>query len=265
MLIYAKRVIALIMDLIWVKPTGTEDDMNNILETKILIIGSGKLARHLIHWYKISHPQAIVFNWTRKHHSKTELSVYLNQCTHILLAISDSSIVSFYEENLEDICRKKSMMVTHFSGALVDSRIHAAHPLMSFPNELFDHFVYAQIYFALSEDIPLSFLLPHFTNKTFFIKNQYRPLYHALCVAAGNFPQLIWNSVYVSLNKLSIPNEAFDCYIEQITKNFIHYKENSLTGPLIRKDHETIEKNINALESSLLKNIYQAFRNEYNP
>ena len=59
-----------------------------------------------------------------------------------------------------------------------------------------------------------------------------------------------------ALHKL--PAAAFDLYIQKITENFLLMKEKAITGPILRKDILTINKNIEALSGTVLQAIYQA-------
>ena len=177
------------------------------------------------------------------------------------MAISDKSIVPFFEEHLKNSKAK----VVHFSGALYDSRIFGTHPLMSFPQELLESEVYGQIQFAVDESVAsLQSILPGFENSFFKIPSDKKALYHALCVTSGNFPQLLWSLCAKEFINLNVPEKAFELYILQITKLFLAHKEKSLTGPLVRGDLETIEKNISALSrNQSLFAIYKTFAEVY--
>jgi hypothetical protein len=53
------------------------------------------------------------------------------------------------------------------------------------------------------------------------LNSQDKALYHALCVLAGNFPQMLWNEVSEKMQLLEIPEASLDLYIKQITES--HY------------------------------------------
>lgn len=234
--------------------------------SSLLLIGSGRLALHLKHWLKLNNPTQVnpvnpvnLLTWSR-HEPIETLASLLNKTDTALLAIKDDAVISFYETHLE----KLNIRSVHFSGALHDSRLISAHPLMSFTNELLPDEVYPQIHFTLSGVEKLTDIFPHFNNNYSLITPEQKPLYHALCVIAGNFPQLLWLETLSEMKKLNLPPAAFELYLQQITQNFIKYKNESLTGPLVRKDLKTIEKNINALKNQKkLQNIYQTFVQEF--
>ena len=239
---------------------------------KTLLIGSGRLARHLEHWFQLnkstSHsislaqtsPEQKLLVWNRKD-SIEQLNELSASADIIWLAISDKSIVPFFDEHLLNSKAK----VVHFSGALFDSRIFGAHPLMSFPQELLESEVYGQIQFAVDESIAnLRSILPGFQNSYFKIPSDKKAMYHALCVTSGNFPQLLWSLCAKEFMNLDVPERAFELYILQITKLFLTHKEKSFTGPLVRGDSETIEKNISALnQNPSLSAIYKTFAEVY--
>lgn len=232
---------------------------NTISSQTVLLIGAGRLAKHLQHWNSLlENPHTLLF-WNRQF-DPTHLAALVERADIIWLAISDRSLVSFYENHLA--ASKKP--VVHFSGALSDERLLGAHPLMSFPHELLPDEAYAGIHFVIHGRTTLQEILPGFTNRFTALNSENKPLYHALCVLAGNFPQLLWNQVAGEMRQLGLPPEALDSYIAQITANYLRLKEKSLTGPLIRGDHVTIEKNIQSLQTHpKLHHIYQAFNREF--
>lgn len=225
----------------------------------ILLIGSGKLAHHLAHWHNLNQKNnSKLLTWDR-HQDPHAIHRYATDATHIWLAISDAAVVPFFDKYLSGHDAK----VVHFSGALHDPRLISVHPLMSFSEKLYEDAFYSQIQFALTGTDQLSDALPGFENSFFVVKPEDKPLYHALCVVAGNFPQLLWNEVTRIAQEKNIPVSAFDLYIRQIAENFVSLKQKSLTGPFVRKDLETIQKNIQALQPTKLQSIYQSFEKEF--
>lgn len=227
--------------------------------SSVLIIGSGRLARHLQHWNNLLAKPNQLFNWDRAQDPHL-LKTYLNKSAFVWLAISDSAIISFYETYLIDFNGK----IVHFSGALNDKRFFCAHPLMSFPDDLLPDETYKKIHFVINGFDNLNEALPNFSNRFTILDAENKSYYHALCVLAGNFPQLIWNDVALQMKNLCLPADALDLYIKQITNNYLEFKEKAITGPIIRKDHITIEKNLSSLErSQKLKNVYATLTKEF--
>jgi len=226
----------------------------------ILLIGSGRLAKHLLHWNSLLENPNKILAWNRSE----ELSLLrklLDESTHIWLAISDSSILSFFESNLKNFAGQ----VVHFSGALYDPRLVSAHPMMTFPTGLLPDSTYKDIAFGLTGASDLSLAMPGFKNTFFHVAEKDKALYHALCVVAGNFPQLLWNEADQKFSELRVPEKAFQTYITQVLNNYLNLKQKSLTGPIVRKDLTTIEKNEAALTGTKLKAIYHSFAKEFLP
>ena len=167
----------------------------------ILLIGSGKLSKHLSHWFNLNQKDSSkLLTWDR-HQDPHAISRYAAEATHVWLAISDSAIIPYFEKYLIG----HDARVVHFSGALHDARLISAHPLMSFTNEIYEDDVYANISFALTGCDSLAQALPGFKNPHFQLKAEAKSLYHALCVVAGNFPQMLWNEVHRIAAEQNLP------------------------------------------------------------
>lgn len=223
----------------------------------ILLIGSGRLARHLKHWSELNQLTHIL-SWDR-HQDPHLLIRQLLEATHVWLAISDDAIVPFYEQNLHGFDFK----VVHFSGSLHDKRMISAHPMMSFPKQILPDKIYSQVYFGLTGAKTLSDALPNFKNQFFIISPEQKPLYHALCVTSGNFPQLLWSESQKLFRTLNVPEMAQHTYLNQITQNFLDLGADAVTGPLVRNDQKTIDANLNALADTKLEPIYKIFKKEF--
>ncbi len=225
---------------------------------KILIIGAGKLAKHLNHYLHLLELSPLSWDRSQDPHL---LKTKVVQASHVLLAISDSAIESFYHMNLAGF----NKTVVHFSGALSISNLIAAHPLMSFGPEAYDRETYLRIHFILTGANSLIEALPGVPNHFSLIAPEKKALYHALCVMGGNFPVILWQKMFAEFEALGIPQEAARVYLETILENTLKNPNTALTGPLVRKDKDTIIKNIEALENDKFQNIYFAFVNAVHP
>ena len=224
------------------------------MKTKnILIIGNGRLAKHLIHWCTLL--QRPVHNWNRQDNKPLSLQ----NIDYVWLAISDNALLPFYQETLKPLL--SGQKVVHFSGTTHHSEIVSAHPLMTFSHELYDLETYHKIYFGITGAESLAEALPGFTNSFFKLRAEDKPLYHALCVASGNLPQLLWSETQSQFSDLKVPQEAVKVFLQQSLANFFSQGAQAVTGPIVRKDTTTITKNLSALEkvNLKLKNIYQSF------
>lgn len=234
---------------------------NDVRSTTILLVGSGRLALHLQHWNTLIPKPNKIISWNRSQ-TVEALQQLILEADLVWLAISDSSLVSFYEKYFLESGKK----IIHFSGALYDPRMSSAHPMMSFPNSVLPDATYQVIGFAIQGADNLQELMPGFSNSFFQVSAVDKPFYHALCVIAGNFPQILWNEVAKQLPDLKIPESSYHTYISQVLNNYLALKEKSLTGPLVRQDEITLQKNEDALiDHPQLQNIYQAFTKEFRP
>ena len=210
------------------------------------VIGQGKLARHLCHWFSLEGLEFIT-------HGRGDKKESLSRADIILLAVSDTSIQTVYKENSE----LHDRTWIHFSGAINIANILKLHPLMSFSSKLFAQNFYQGLRWVTNQE-PEVFkkLLPVQTSQISQIELEQSSRYHALCVVAGNIPHLMWTHLEdVFENDLGIPNEDFKKYIEVSVENYLEGRE--ATGPIVRSDIETISKNLESLTPQY-RNIYQS-------
>ncbi len=231
---------------------------------KNLIIGSGKMARHFSHY--LSLVKVPFVNISRQNQSEPEFRNQIKNADRIFLAISDSAISSFVETFYEP-----NKIWIHFSGAFSHPQVFGCHPLMSFSETLYPLEVYNKIHFVISkttssqisaeeDKVTLSDMIPFLPNSFSVISEEDKSLYHAYCVIAGNFPIILWSLVHTKFENWKIPGSALDHYLQINLNNFKNLKNQSLTGPLQRKDLLTISKNITALNGELsIQELYKAF------
>lgn len=219
---------------------------------KFLLIGAGKVAKHLHYYLSALGPAPL--SWDRAqdpHLLKTKIA----EASHILLAISDSGLEPFFRSNLAGY----EKVVVHFSGALSVDGVIAAHPLMSFGPELYSLETYQKIHFVVTGARDLSDALPGVANTFSVLPADAKPFYHALCVMGGNFPVILWQKMFAEFTTLGIPADAAGLYLETVLRNTLQKPDSALTGPLARRDRGTVEKNIQALEGDKFQALYRAF------
>jgi predicted short-subunit dehydrogenase-like oxidoreductase (DUF2520 family) len=76
---------------------------------------------------------------------------------------------------------------------------------------------------------------------------------------AGNFPQILWQSIAVRFGELGMADGALEPYLRQVLENFLANPGNALTGPLSRGDQGTIARNLQSLQGDALQPLYQSF------
>ncbi len=220
-----------------------------------LIIGNGRLARHFSHYLtllRIAHE-----SWHRTL-PLAHLTDAAKLSTHSLLLISDQAIEPF----LEDHAGILPAITVHCSGSLVTQKAYGAHPLTTFTaNSLYELQQYKNIPFILDEDAPpFEELLPGLPNHHVRLKKIFKEKYHALCVLAGNFSCLLWKKLFDDFeSQLNLSPNIAHVFLRQLTENLIHNPKSALTGPLVRKDQATIEKNIAALKEDPFGDVYESF------
>lgn len=227
-------------------------------EFPYLIIGSGRLAKHISHYFDLS--EIPYLNWYRK--SSKSLSSLISQSQKILVLINDDEIENFISQNKIGFEVKTWI---HCSGLLSTSLAESAHPLMTFTNELYYLESYKQIPF-ITEKGRKTFteLFPELSNPSFEIESELKPLYHAWCVMSGNFTTILWQRFFEMFeNKFGINKEYSFPYLKKISENLMK-TDSPLTGPLARGDKKVIEKNLLALQDEPFAEIYRSFVNTFN-
>src|SRR3990167_3689335 len=219
-----------------------------------LIIGSGRLATHLQHYF--FHLQLGYDTWCRQR-SKAALAPKLEKATHVLLAISDDAIETWIQEALSGT----TAMRIHFSGRLVSEHAYGAHPLMTFTRELYVLRQYQAIPFVIYGDAPpFEQLFPGLLNPSVRLQRAQKEKYHALCVMSGNFSCMLWQKLLTTFER----EFGFDAsiahpYLQQQTQNIMRHYQQALTGPLVRQDRETLERDRNALAGDPFQAIFDSF------
>jgi predicted short-subunit dehydrogenase-like oxidoreductase (DUF2520 family) len=223
-----------------------------------LLIGSGRVARHLAHYFQLSN---ITYESWDRSQDPHALARKVSKATHVLVAISDSALEGFFRQHVAG----HDVTAVHFSGALNIEGMIAAHPLMTFGADLYDLKSYQQIHFTLTGASELRGALPGLQNPFSILPAEQKALYHAFCVVGGNFVSLLMGEMFRGLGELHIPADAGKVYLEKVFENTFKNPQSAPTGPLIRKDVPTVQKNLQALEATNLKPLYEAFVKTYWP
>ncbi len=217
----------------------------------VAIVGNGKMARHMIryfelvgqpyvHWFRQTNspytsPLSSLSRLARFKHKinklfnpvDNSLAASIVDVTKVLLLIPDDQIEYFIQNN--QVLQNKT--VIHFSGSLYTDKAQGCHPLMTFADQLYDLARYQTIPFVVDEGVEFSQLFPLFENVVHTIKPEQKCLYHAMCVMAGNFSQMMWHAIGSELQNLDLPADLMSAYLQQNTENFVTNPDNSATGP----------------------------------
>ncbi len=219
-----------------------------------LIIGNGRVARHFQHYFSLLKLTFLLWN---RQESTTKLRDNLKRSSHVLLLISDKAIENFITQHLPS---SKAILI-HFSGSLITEKAYGSHPLMTFKDDLYTLETYQSIPFILDHNAPaFEILFPQLTNQHYRLHQSLKEKYHALCVLSGNFSCLLWQKLFFSFeDEFNLPPNIIHAYLLQQTHNLISNYRNALTGPLVRHDFSTIDKNLNALALDPYQQVYQSF------
>lgn len=225
--------------------------MGQVPTAPLLLVGSGRLARHLGHYFSLEGVEHET--WSRA--CGVELAAAAAG-RRVLLCIPDDAIEPFVGAHAD-----VSVAVwIHCSGCLVSERAVGLHPLFTFaPDRLETLEVYRSIQLVGERGRPgLREILPELHNPYVAIEPPLKPLYHALCVLGGNFTTLLWRTIRAESEQIGVPPDAMAPYLEAVVRN-LWASNQPLTGPLARADHATVARNREALTGSPLAAVYDAF------
>lgn len=213
------------------------------------LLGSGRVARHFAHYFKLL--QLPFLTWSRSafrspQDSQRELMAVVERSTHVLLAVSDSAIASVAEP-----LHQSGRVLVHLSGALTVPGVRAAHPLMTFGENLGGLDWYRAIPFAIDAGTHFSELLPGLPNQAFGLPTGDKALYHALCSLAGNSSYLLWRRVGDEFERLGLPRELLRAFLHQVVENALQNGSANFTGPVARGDWNVVRAHERALSESV--------------
>jgi 2-dehydropantoate 2-reductase len=239
--------------------------------THYAILGGGRLARHMRHYLTLSGLPVSIWsrdgtldvNTHNAPNARVRLEATVRPASHVLLLVSDGAIADLVSRY--PFLHQKTLL--HCSGALSIPGVAGAHPLMTFGHELYTLGQYQKIPFMVDQGHDFAALLPGLCNPHFPVRLEDKPRYHALCVMAGNFSQILWQAASAGFESMGLPPETLAPYLQQVVSNFIanpaHTPFAALTGPLSRGDVNTIRRNLSALNGDPLQPVYQAFVDLY--
>lgn len=236
----------------------------NTDQTHYAILGDGRLARHLHHYLGLlgqtcsgwARNPASDFNSHGIADAERRLRRTIEPASRVLLLVSDDAIAP--------LVRRYSFLhsrrLIHCAGALSLPGIAGAHPLMTFSNDLYTLEQYQEIPFLVESGHDFAELFPALPNPNHTVPVERKAYYHALCVMAGNFPQILWQALSARFEgELGIPASVLEPYLLQVVHNFLADPGGALTGPLARGDTQTIARNLGALDGDSLEDLYRAF------
>ena len=232
------------------------------------IVGGGRLARHFSEYFRLLEiPHTC---WSRDHRSSfntfeipdagQRLKETVGKADYVLLLVPDKVITAVLKKH--SFLHAKQLI--HCSGSMSIPGVAGAHPLMTFADDLYEIDTYQKLPFIVETGSSFTQLFPALPNPHFVMSVEDKSRYHAMCVMAGNFSQVLWKAVSDRFEQqFDLPAETLRPYLSQVAENFIQAPESALTGPLTRNDQQTIDRNLDALGDDPLQNLYSAFVHFY--
>jgi hypothetical protein len=158
----------------------------------------------------------------------------------VLLALPDSAI-EMYADRFPDRC-------AHMSGSLHVEDVPSLHPLISFDGTARD---WSGVPLAVTGTPPKS-ILDAFISLGFIpfdLPPNLKPLYHACAVMASGHAATLWLAAdsILSASGISLPGRGLIGLAESTLENIKKHGKNGITGPFIREDMETIQRDRQAL------------------
>lgn len=211
-----------------------------------LIIGGGRLAKHIANYFQLL---GIPFNqWKRT--NKSKLEDLTTKSGKVLLAISDESIIPVAK-------RFTGRLVIHFSGVLSTKFAESAHPLFTFSNNLYPLKEYQNIPFITERNrMKFKDLFPELLNVSYEIDRTEKAKYHAWASMVGNFSSFLISEYKNVFTNLELPREILKPYLFRVVKNSME-ENDALTGPIIRGDQKTIDSHLKSIETDFIP-IYKS-------
>ena len=139
------------------------------------------------------------------------------------------------------------------------------HPVQSFPSKRAEESQFKGIYFGLegcAESLSSGKeIVRHLGGKALILEASDKPLYHVACSIASNFFVVLLEIATSLLHQMGFKKESLQILFPLVKGTLHNVKkfniEPSLTGPLVRGDHRSIEKHIQALRCfPLYQEIY---------
>jgi hypothetical protein len=235
------------------------------------VLGNGRLARHWRHylsrlglasvcWSRCGQPEANTFNTIDN--PRQRLVLTLNRAEVALVLFNDPAIAPFIKKHRHCTnAQGQAVQWVHCAASVHVSGAFCAHPLMTFSASLYPDATYRNMGFACDNVETFRRLFPALPNPAFVVDAPQRRAYHALCVMAGNFPQILWRQCLQEFQSLGVPEAAIHRYLHQVTANFLADPDAALTGPLVRGDAATVTGHLQALPQidPALAELYAAF------
>ena len=227
---------------------------------RMLIFGAGRVGASLAAYASHLGHEVTVVSRQQASSDRASVAALIGKSDLIAAAIPDDRIAPWRSDWAAEIGRRTAI---HFSGALTFEGMLSYHPLYSFPANPLAPEVMGRIAIAREAGAPaFSSILPGAANPEFVVAAADRPYYHALAVVSGNFAAHLWNETAKGFAaRFALPpEEILGSYLAGVVERFRENPFDSMTGPVARRDAETVAANLAALAGEpRLKALYISF------
>lgn len=238
---------------------------------KVVIIGSGNVAHHLISAFANSDAVAVIQNFVRTKEHATHL-LDSNKITTNIKALADADvyIISVSDNAVSEVSSQlnfQNKLVVHTSGnvAMNDlddkNRSGVFYPLQTFSKSKEVNFREIPICLEAQngDDYQLlETITKSISDKIFNINSTQRKALHVSAVFVNNFTNYLYQIGNEICKKNNIPFEILQPLIQETANKILMLSPNDAqTGPAKRNDTQTINSHLNFLSDENQKEIYK--------
>ena len=238
---------------------------------KVVIIGSGNVAHHLISAFAKSDAVAVIQNFVRIKEHATHL-LDSNKITSNIKALAEGDvyIISVSDNAITEVSSQlnfQNKLVIHTSGNIAmndlddKNRKGVFYPLQTFSKSKEVNFMEIPICLEAQNDndkLILETIAKSISNKVFSINSQQRKGLHVAAVFVNNFTNYLYQIGNDICQKNNIPFEILQPLIQETANKIQTLSPNDAqTGPAKRNDTQTINDHLNFLSDENQKEIYK--------
>ncbi len=243
--------------------------------TKVVLIGSGNVAQHLIKAFEEAKLQGtdveLVQVFSRNPANVTPI-ISWNLVTSDLNNLKEAHlyIICVSDDAIEAVSAElpfKNRLVVHTSGALPINSLHennrkgVFYPLQSFTKN--KPIVFKQIPICIESENPTDFYLLQkvgkaLSDKVIAINTEQRKALHVAAVFANNFTNHLYGIASKICQENQVPFDILAPLIQETAEKIQTLSPNEAqTGPAKRNDQKTIKTHLDFLKEAHQKEIYQ--------
>ena len=238
---------------------------------KVVIIGSGNVAHHLISAFAKSDAVVVIQNFVRTKEHATHLLDSNKITTNIkALAEADIYIISVSDNAITEVSSQlnfQNKLVVHTSGNIAmndlddKNRKGVFYPLQTFSKFKEVNFREIPICLEAQNDNDkqiLETIAKSISDRVFSINSQQRKGLHVAAVFVNNFTNYLYQIGNDICHKNNIPFEILQPLIQETANKILTLSPNNAqTGPAKRNDTQTINDHLNFLTDENQKEIYK--------